>query len=54
MSVDVSLARLLAPGRIGPMALPNRMVMAPMGTGYATQDGFVTEQLIAYYAARAA
>ncbi|MEW5784930.1 MAG: FAD-dependent oxidoreductase [Bacillota bacterium] len=44
---------LLAPGKIGGMELRNRVVMPPMGTNYADLDGFVTEQLIDYYRARA-
>jgi len=45
---------LLSAGRIGSLELPNRTIMAPMGTGYADENGFVTAQLIAYHAARAA
>ena len=41
-------------GSIGVLELPNRAVMAPMGTGYADENGNVTDQLIAYHAARAA
>lgn len=44
---------LLSPGRIGGMELRNRIVMAAMGTNYAARDGHCTEQLIAYYEARA-
>jgi 2,4-dienoyl-CoA reductase-like NADH-dependent reductase (Old Yellow Enzyme family)/thioredoxin reductase len=44
---------LLSPGRIGKMTVRNRMVMPPMGTNYASGDGFVTERLIRYYEARA-
>jgi 2,4-dienoyl-CoA reductase-like NADH-dependent reductase (Old Yellow Enzyme family) len=44
--------RLFEPGRIGTMAVRNRIAMAPMGTQmYA--DGFVTERLKDYYEARA-
>ncbi len=44
--------RLFEPGRIGSLALRNRIAMAPMGTQmYA--EGFVTEQLKDYYEARA-
>ncbi|MFP3904198.1 MAG: FAD-dependent oxidoreductase [Armatimonadota bacterium] len=38
---------------IGDLVLPNRLVMAPMGTGYADTEHKVTPQLIAYHAARA-
>lgn len=44
---------LLAAGRIGGMDLRNRIVMAAMGTNFAAPDGHCTEQLIAYYEARA-
>ena len=44
---------LLSPGRIGGMALRNRIAMAAMGTNFAAPDGHCTERLIAYYEARA-
>jgi len=44
---------LLQPGRLGHLRLPNRILMAPMGTGYADERGMVTDQLIAYHVARA-
>lgn len=40
-------------GKIGTLELRNRIVMLPMSTGYASQDGQVTEQMIAYYQERA-
>ncbi|GAI40098.1 unnamed protein product, partial [marine sediment metagenome] len=45
--------RLFEPVRLGQLELRNRIVMPPMGTGYGSEDGFVTEQLKDYYAARA-
>jgi 2,4-dienoyl-CoA reductase-like NADH-dependent reductase (Old Yellow Enzyme family) len=45
---------LFEPGRIGPVDVPNRVVMAPMTTRGADAEGFVTPQTIAYFAARAA
>jgi len=45
---------LFSPGRIGPVELRNRLVMAPMGTNYATASGEVTDRLLDYYAERAA
>jgi 2,4-dienoyl-CoA reductase-like NADH-dependent reductase (Old Yellow Enzyme family)/thioredoxin reductase len=42
-----------SPLRIGAMEIKNRLVMAPMGSNYADENGQVTEQLIAYYKARA-
>ena len=46
--------KLLSPARIGGLELRNRVVMAAMGTNYATADGYCSEQLMAYYEARAA
>lgn len=48
-----SLTRLFNPGRIGNMSVRNRFVMPPMQTRGADEDGFVTDSLINYYAARA-
>nr|WP_052231978.1 FAD-dependent oxidoreductase [Methylobacterium sp. ZNC0032] len=45
---------LFTPGRIGPLHLGNRVIMAPMTTRHADAEGFVTEEGLAYYAARAA
>jgi len=45
---------LFTPGTIGPLTLKNRVIMAPMTTRTADQGGFVTDDSIAYYAARAA
>ena len=36
---------LLRPIEFGGIKLKNRMVMAPMATNLATEDGFVTERL---------
>jgi 2,4-dienoyl-CoA reductase (NADPH2) len=44
---------LLSPGRIGSLELRNRIVLAAMGTNFASTDGHCTERLIAYYEARA-
>ena len=44
---------LFSPGRIGPLELKNRVVMAPMTTRRADAEGFVTDAGIAYYVARA-
>ncbi|MBX6772861.1 MAG: FAD-dependent oxidoreductase [Chloroflexi bacterium] len=48
-----SLVHLFRPIRIGPVELRNRIVMAPMVTNYATEDGQVTPRLIEYHTARA-
>ena len=39
--------------KVGNMELKNRIVMSPMGDGLANREGNVTEEMIAYYAARA-
>ena len=44
---------LSKPGRIGPLRVRNRVVMAPMGTNYSTTDGLSTERDKLYYAERA-
>ncbi|HEX2285428.1 MAG TPA: NAD(P)/FAD-dependent oxidoreductase [Mycobacterium sp.] len=44
---------LLAPGRIGAMALRNRLVMSPMETMYGTPEGLPSERTRDYFAARA-
>ena len=44
---------LQTPVRIGSLTLKNRLVMAPMATGRYNDDGTVTDELCAYYAARA-
>ncbi|MEZ5573327.1 MAG: FAD-dependent oxidoreductase [Halioglobus sp.] len=46
-------SHLLSPGRIGNMALRNRIIMAPMGTNFAAADGQCSERLVSYYEARA-
>ena len=46
-------ANLLAPGRIGSMTLRNRILMCPMGDNQATAGGYVTDQQIDYFEARA-
>src|SRR5919109_304567 len=44
---------LLTPARIGSVQIPNRIVMPPMTTRTADEEGFVTEDTMAYYLARA-
>ncbi|MCR9092671.1 MAG: NAD(P)/FAD-dependent oxidoreductase [bacterium] len=44
---------LLAPGRIGSLELRNRILMCPMGDNQATDGGYVTDQQIDYFEARA-
>jgi 2,4-dienoyl-CoA reductase-like NADH-dependent reductase (Old Yellow Enzyme family) len=43
---------LLTPARIGQVEIKNRIVMPPMTTRLADEDGFVTEHTINYYMAR--
>jgi 2,4-dienoyl-CoA reductase-like NADH-dependent reductase (Old Yellow Enzyme family) len=43
---------LLTPGRIGGVDIRNRIVMAPMTTRLADENGFVTDDAIGYYMAR--
>ncbi|TFH36856.1 MAG: FAD-dependent oxidoreductase [Dehalococcoidia bacterium] len=45
--------RVLEPFRLGPLSLKNRLVFAPITTGYAGERGDVTTQLLAHYEARA-
>src|ERR1700733_8477163 len=42
---------LLTPARIGPVEIKNRIVMPPMTTRTANDEGFITEDSIAYYVA---
>lgn len=44
---------LNSPASIGTMGLKNRFVLAAMGSNYASTDGHCSDQLIAYYEARA-
>src|SRR5256886_7923741 len=44
---------LLTPARIGSLDVPNRIVMPPMTTRTADEEGYVTEDTLAYYRARA-
>ena len=45
--------KLFSPGKIGTVTLRNRLVMSPMGIGLANLDGTPSEEMIAYYEARA-
>jgi 2,4-dienoyl-CoA reductase-like NADH-dependent reductase (Old Yellow Enzyme family)/thioredoxin reductase len=53
MNVDPRFKKLLEPGRIGHMELKNRIIMSPMGTNFAAEDGYITERAKNYYAERA-
>ncbi|MBL0122992.1 MAG: hypothetical protein IPP88_09780 [Betaproteobacteria bacterium] len=53
MSVTQSFPHLVNPGRIGKLDLRNRIVMSPMGSNFAEDDGYCGERIQAYYEARA-
>ncbi|WP_436216534.1 hypothetical protein [Acidovorax sp. LjRoot118] len=44
------MTRVLSPTRIGPLALPNRLAVAPMTRVSATAEGHATERMARYYA----
>lgn len=46
-------SHLFSPKAIGGVRIPNRIVMAPMTTRAADENGFVTDDTLAYYDARA-
>lgn len=46
--------KMFSQGSIGKLTLKNRLVMSPMGIGLAELDGSPSEEMIAYYEARAA
>ena len=46
--------RLFSPGKMGPMQLRNRVVMAPMVVQLASESGAVSQRTIDYYVRRAA
>lgn len=52
-ATETSFGHLLAPGRIGGLALRNRILMCPMGDSIAESDGSVSDRQVAYYGARA-
>jgi 2,4-dienoyl-CoA reductase-like NADH-dependent reductase (Old Yellow Enzyme family)/thioredoxin reductase len=52
-AVDARHESLFRPLTVGPLELPNRIVMAPMGTGL-DDGGLMTEAIVEYYRRRAA
>jgi 2,4-dienoyl-CoA reductase (NADPH2) len=44
---------LLKPGKIGGLTLRNRIIMAPMGSNYADEDGHCSERIQAFYETQA-
>ncbi|MFM8770337.1 MAG: NADH:flavin oxidoreductase, partial [Rubrivivax sp.] len=53
MTPENPFSPLLQPGRIGGLELRNRIIMAPMGSNFAEDDGSCGERIQAYYEARA-
>ena len=51
--MDKKYSWLLKPGTMGPWDLPNRVVMAPMGTLNADKNGYITERSLQFYARQA-
>ena len=47
------VSALLEPGKMGPWQLPNRIVMAPMGSLNGDKDGYVTQNAIDFYVEQA-
>jgi len=47
------MSKLFEPIKIGIMKLKNRIVMPPMGTNFASEDGFMTKRLVNYHVERA-
>src|SRR5208283_848143 len=50
---QIQFPTLLSPIKIGPLQLKNRIAMAPMNETLSDGGGRVSEQLCAYFAARA-
>ena len=53
MDQQIKYPLLTSPASIGNLKLRNRMIMAAMGSNFASEDGHTTEQLTAYYEKRA-
>ena len=51
--MERSYQHLLSPGRIGSLALRNRIIMTPMGSNLGEGDGVFGERACAYYRERA-
>ena len=51
--MGAKLSKILEPISIGSLELKNRIVMPPMSTNFANEDGSVSERQIRYYEARA-
>ena len=46
MGSNPRFERLFQPIRLGELEIKNRIVMPSMATNFATEDGYVTDQLI--------
>ena len=53
MNQKIKHPLLASPGSIGGLELKNRMVLAAMGSNFASEDGHTSKQLNAYYEERA-
>ena len=53
MNQEIKHPLLASPAFIGNLELKNRMIMAAMGSNFASEDGHASEQLAAYYEERA-
>lgn len=49
----MAFSKLFEPGKIGPVEVPNRIVMPPMAVGYGNGEGLLTDREIAYFEERA-
>lgn len=53
MSVPVKYPKLFEPFKIGPLELKNRIIMPAMAVALCSEEGYVTNRLLDYFAARA-
>ena len=53
MRSEHKFGKLFEPGQIGRLTLKNRIIMAPMGTSYATDTGGISPVQLSYYVERA-
>ena len=47
MNKQIKYPLLASPASIGSLELKNRMIMAAMGSNFASEDGHITDQLVA-------
>ena len=52
--MELQYPTLMSSGTLGPWVLPNRIMMAPMGTLNADSNGYVTERTLKFYDRQAA